>query len=90
MQFIDEPFRHTPVYATTQVLVVGGGSAGTAAAVAAARNGAKTMLVEVEGRKWVMETVDQLRRDLPQFKHAHICDIATQIGITESRRMLGE
>jgi hypothetical protein len=47
-------------------------------------------LAEVECRKRVMETVDQLRRDLPQFKHAHICDIATQIGITESRRMLGE
>lgn len=48
-QFIDEPARRTPVYATTQVLVVGGGSAGVAAAVAAARNGAETMLVERSG-----------------------------------------
>ena len=28
MQFIDEPARQTPVYATTQVLVVGGGRIG--------------------------------------------------------------
>ena len=46
---IDEPARRTPVYATTQVLVVGGGAAGTAAAVAAARAGAETMLVESRG-----------------------------------------
>ena len=49
MQFINEPPRQTPVYATTQVLVVGGGSAGTAAAVAATRSGADTMLVERSG-----------------------------------------
>jgi len=49
VQFIDEPPRRTPVYATTQVLVVGGGSAGVAAAVAAARNGADTILVERAG-----------------------------------------
>jgi glycine/D-amino acid oxidase-like deaminating enzyme len=49
VQFIDEPPRQTPVFATTQVLVVGGGSAGTAAAVAAARLGADTMLVERSG-----------------------------------------
>jgi glycine/D-amino acid oxidase-like deaminating enzyme len=49
VQFIDEPARQTPVIATPQVLVVGGGSAGTAAAIAAARLGADTMLVERAG-----------------------------------------
>jgi len=40
------PESHIPVIARPDVLVVGGGSAGLAAAVAAARNGADTMLIE--------------------------------------------
>src|SRR6202040_2821785 len=41
-----EPARDIPVYAETDVLVVGGGPAGTAAAVAASRLGADVLLVE--------------------------------------------
>jgi hypothetical protein len=44
-----EQARQTPVYAETQVLVVGGGPAGFAAAVAAARSGAEVLLVERYG-----------------------------------------
>jgi 2-polyprenyl-6-methoxyphenol hydroxylase-like FAD-dependent oxidoreductase len=47
-------------------------------------------LAEIECRKKVMGAVDQLRRDLPQFKDAHLCEIARDLGITESRRMIGE
>jgi hypothetical protein len=43
---IFEPSREIPVFAETDVLVVGGGSAGTTAAIAAARLGADVMLVE--------------------------------------------
>jgi FAD dependent oxidoreductase len=43
---IVEPAREIPVFAETDVLVVGGGPAGTAAAIAAARVGADVMLVE--------------------------------------------
>jgi hypothetical protein len=46
---IREAARDTPVFAETDVLVVGGGPAGTAAAVAAARQGADVMLVERYG-----------------------------------------
>jgi len=46
---ITEPARQTPLFAETDVLVVGGGAAGTAAAIAAARHGADTMLVERHG-----------------------------------------
>ena len=41
-----EAARDIPVYAETDVLVVGGGPAGTAAAIAAARLGADVLLVE--------------------------------------------
>ncbi len=41
-----EPAHDVPVFAETDVLVVGGGPAGTAAAIAAARLGAEVVLVE--------------------------------------------
>ena len=41
-----EPARDIPVFAETDVLVVGGGPAGTAAAISAARLGADVLLVE--------------------------------------------
>lgn len=43
---VTEAAREVPVYAETDVLVVGGGPAGTAAAIAAGRMGAEVMLVE--------------------------------------------
>jgi ribulose 1,5-bisphosphate synthetase/thiazole synthase len=45
---VHEPARDLPVSSSCDVLVVGGGIAGVAAAVAAARNGAATMLIERE------------------------------------------
>jgi succinate dehydrogenase/fumarate reductase flavoprotein subunit len=44
----------------------------------------------IECRKRVMEEVDRLRRESPSFAYAHVCHIADQIGITESRRFIGE
>jgi hypothetical protein len=43
---VREAARETPVHARCDVLVVGGGPAGTAAAIAAARRGARTILLE--------------------------------------------
>lgn len=45
---------------------------------------------ELSCRRKVMEAVDELRRSRPEFAHAHICEIARDLGITESRRLLGE
>ncbi|MDR1601414.1 MAG: FAD-dependent oxidoreductase [Tannerella sp.] len=49
MNYITEQQRETPVIAMPEVLVVGAGPAGISAAIAAARTGAKTMIVERYG-----------------------------------------
>jgi hypothetical protein len=47
-QYITEPERQTEIVTRCDVLVAGGGIAGMAAAIAAARNGAKVILLERE------------------------------------------
>ncbi len=44
---------------------------------------------ELECRKQVMAEADRLRAEVPAFRDAHVCDIASQLGITESRRLRG-
>jgi hypothetical protein len=45
---------------------------------------------ELECRKRVMREVERLRDSIPGFADAHVCHIADQLGITESRRLTGE
>ena len=54
--FYHEPPRSVPVVADVDVLVAGGGPAGVGAALAAARTGAKTMVVEQSGMLGGMAT----------------------------------
>jgi 2-polyprenyl-6-methoxyphenol hydroxylase-like FAD-dependent oxidoreductase len=44
---------------------------------------------EVECRRMVMEEFRKLRASVPALATAHLCNIATQLGITESRRLAG-
>ena len=44
---------------------------------------------EVACRRLVMEEVRKLRDEVPGMEGAHLCNIATQLGITESRRLVG-
>ena len=45
---------------------------------------------ELEGRKRVMAEVERLRQEVPEFAGAHVCHVADQLGVTESRRLQGE
>ena len=49
MKYIEEPKKQIPVALETEVLVLGAGPAGVSAAINAAREGAKTVLVEQLG-----------------------------------------
>jgi hypothetical protein len=44
---------------------------------------------EVECRRLVMEEFEKLKASRPELASAHLCNIATQLGITESRRLEG-
>jgi hypothetical protein len=43
----------------------------------------------LECRRRVMEVMDRLRREVPGFAKASLCQVADQLGITESRRLQG-
>lgn len=45
---------------------------------------------ELECRRLVMEEFERMRRERPELAEAHVCNVATQLGITESRRLVGE
>jgi pyruvate/2-oxoglutarate dehydrogenase complex dihydrolipoamide dehydrogenase (E3) component len=56
LKTIVEPAQEIKVFSEADVVVVGGGPGGYAAAVAAARNGAKTILIERYGHLGRMAT----------------------------------
>lgn len=66
--FVTEAPRETPVVGAYEVIVCGGGPAGLIAAVAAARNGARTLLIERYGFVGGMAT-SALVTPISEFRH---------------------
>lgn len=44
---------------------------------------------ELDCRRRVLEAFERMRRETPGFERAHLCELPAQIGITESRRLVG-
>jgi NADPH-dependent 2,4-dienoyl-CoA reductase/sulfur reductase-like enzyme len=64
-RYINEPARQTEIVLSCDVLVAGAGIAGMAAAIAAARNGAKVILLEREYGLGGMATLGLITIYLP-------------------------
>jgi hypothetical protein len=45
---------------------------------------------EMEGRRQVTQIAEWLRRNIPGFEDAYVSEIATQIGVRETRHIVGE
>lgn len=84
MQYI-APARPLPVYRTVDVLVVGGGTAGVCAAIAAARQGARTLLVESAGLLGGTQTGAQVTPVMPN--HIDGVPLNTGIGVEIMKRL---
>lgn len=46
--------------------------------------------VEIQARQRIFRVVEAYRRHMPGFEDAHVLDVATQVGVREARRIVGE
>ncbi len=100
MKVITEPSRQTPVVREVDVVVAGGGPAGVAAAIAAARNGAKTLLVERYGYlggmmtgswiTWFLGFGDGRKQVVRGLAEEFVCRLAKVGGLVNERNKSGD
>src|SRR3972149_3976019 len=89
LRSVREPARETPVMAEAEVVVVGGGPAGPAAAIAAAREGADTILIERYGSLGGMAT-GGLVLMINQYPPGLCCEILDRLAGLGGSRDLNE
>lgn len=86
MDFVKLPERQAPVYAASDVIVVGGGVAGLAAATAAVRQGCRTILIDEGGilggtvTKCIMPSFGSLNFAVIKGLFAEVCEKLMQSG----------
>ncbi len=51
--------------------------------------GASLSAAEIDGRRQLRELIAWLKKEIPEFRHARLMSMAVQIGVRESRRIMG-
>ena len=90
MKFFSEPAKEIPVFGEYDVVVAGGGPAGIGAAIAAARTGAKTIVIEQMGCLGGISTAGlHPQMQVIQYEEGNVSSIPVEIGIRAEKLDIG-
>ena len=90
MRYFEEPAKQIPVFGEYDVVVAGGGPAGIGAAIAAARTGAKTIVIEQMGCLGGISTAGlHPQMQVIQYEEGNVSSIPVEIGIRAEKLDIG-